>query len=427
MLVHKIPVRGPGRLGGEVPSYPKPAEHCRNLGTPILKHLTQCHQQFECSLKLMSTVPVINASISYHSQQQIPRGFGLPSWWVISGTAYTLGGQPQGTCVHTHLLGALAFLPRHACPGPILLSERRKGRGTAGGALHSYSRPTPSFPFTAISAPWGIQGSSLSSILKALTSVGQGSQMACLTAICQISRLVQCPSHSLVYKHLARRQVHNENLNLRVAANYLPRESPPPALQSANLLCSVVGQDRAHIPGGGHWRMRSLGPGLLPLQGEPWWGCPPHPYQAREAGSWAGTSWNQQLQRCLGEGLLPVRSCTQRHRDTGCTAFSRSWQHCLRCRHWGWSQVPATSCSCWPVQPTRRVGVHLPSGLPAHIPRTPSGNRPGTHLVKPQLSVNHRSYPCLVDSTQPTLNPWLPSTLSRFYPQITATVSAYSK
>lgn len=79
MLVHKLPVRGPGKLGGEVPSYPKPAEHCRNLGTPILKHLTQCHQQFKCSLKPMSTVPVINASISYHSQQQIPRGFGLPS------------------------------------------------------------------------------------------------------------------------------------------------------------------------------------------------------------------------------------------------------------------------------------------------------------------------------------------------------------
>ena len=80
MLVHKLPVRGPGKLGFEVPSYPKPAQHCRNLGTPILKHLTQCHQQFELSLKLMSTqVPVINASISYHSQQQILHGLGLPS------------------------------------------------------------------------------------------------------------------------------------------------------------------------------------------------------------------------------------------------------------------------------------------------------------------------------------------------------------
>ena len=166
MLVHKLPVRGPGKLGFEVPSYPKPAQHCRNLGTPILKHLTQCHQQFEWSLKLMSTqVPVINASISYHSQQQIPRGLGLPSWWVISGTAYTLWGQPQGTCVHTHLLGALAFLPHQACPGPILLSERRVGRG-APRALHSYSHPTPSFPFTATTAPWGIQGSSLSCILR---------------------------------------------------------------------------------------------------------------------------------------------------------------------------------------------------------------------------------------------------------------------
>lgn len=42
-LVHKLPVRGPGMLVGKAPSCPKPAEHFRSLGTPILKHPVQYH------------------------------------------------------------------------------------------------------------------------------------------------------------------------------------------------------------------------------------------------------------------------------------------------------------------------------------------------------------------------------------------------
>lgn len=42
-----------------------------------------------------------------------------------------------------------------------------------------------------------------------------------------------------------------------------------------------------------------------------------------EAVFWSVISWNP-LQRCLGEGLHLVQFCTQKHRDTGCTASSES-------------------------------------------------------------------------------------------------------
>lgn len=70
------------------------------------------------------------------------------------------------------------------------------------------------------------------------------------------------------------------------------------------------------------------------------------PHLEMEAGSWSGTSLNQQLQRCQEGDPLPSQSCTRRRTDTGCTASSASWPRCSTCPRSGWWPAHATSCSC---------------------------------------------------------------------------------
>lgn len=81
-----------------------------------------------------------------------------------------------GHCVHTHLLGALAFFPLHVCPGPSLLSGRRVSRGTPI-RVPFIAPPHALLPIHYHLSSLGNSGLQSKLHSKALTSVGQSSQM----------------------------------------------------------------------------------------------------------------------------------------------------------------------------------------------------------------------------------------------------------